>query len=254
MVCLMATLSWRALPVFTLTVRQFAGGKAVRVVAALSFIPAVFALIYLINPDVDEPRRFVANAMFTNLIVTPLLPITVLILATGALGNEIEDRTLPYLTLKPIGRLRIVVEKLAGVLFVAAPLIGAGIVATYLLAFRGESGDDLRLLGAMLAGGAVGVVGYGAIFLLVSLLISRALLAGIIYSLLWESLLGRLLPGVRVVNVRHFAQSVFVKLLDDPDYTLKNATSVSASLITIGAAVALSMVLATWRLRRMSLD
>ena len=33
-------------------------------------------------------------------MVAPLLPITVLILATGALGNEVEDRTLPDLTLK----------------------------------------------------------------------------------------------------------------------------------------------------------
>src|SRR5215217_3565085 len=165
----MATLTWKIFPVFTLTVRQFAGGKAVRVVAGLSFIPALFALIYLINPDVDDPRHFVAIAMFRNLIVAPLLPITVLILATGALGNEIEDRTLPYLTLKPIGRLRIVVEKFIGVIVVAGPLIGAGMAATYLLAFRGESGDNLDVLWAMLAGGIVGVVGYGAIFLLVSL-------------------------------------------------------------------------------------
>jgi ABC-2 type transport system permease protein len=250
----MATLSWRVLPVFTLTVRQFAGGKAVRVVAGLSFIPALFALIYLINPNVDDPQHFVAITMFRNLMVAPLLPITVLILATGALGNEIEDRTLPYLTLKPIGRLRIIVEKFVGVLVVAGPLIGAGMAATYFLAFRGNSGDHLRLLWAMLAGGAVGVVGYGVIFLLVSLLISRALLAGIIYALLWESLLGRFLPGLRVVSVRHFVDSVFVNILDDPDVTVKSVTSINASLITIGAAAVLSIALATWRLRRMSLD
>jgi ABC-2 type transport system permease protein len=250
----MATLTWRVLPVFTLTVRQFAGGKAVRVVAGLSFLPALFALIYLINPDVDDPRHFVATTMFRGLIVAPLLPITVLILATGALGNEIEDRTLPYLTLKPIGRLRIVVEKFVGVIAVAAPLISAGTAATYFLAFRGESGDNLRMLWAMLAAILVGVVGYGAIFLLVSLLITRALLAGIIYALLWESLLGRFLPGLRVVSVRHFVESVFVKILDDPEVTVKSATSITASLITIGAATVLSIILATWRLRRMSLD
>lgn len=250
----MATLSWRALPVFTLTVRQFAGGKAVRVVTALSFIPALFSLIYLINPDVDNPRHFVAVSMFQGLIVTPLLPITVLILATGALGNEIEDRTLPYLTLKPIGRLRIVIEKFVGVLIVVGPPIAAGMAATYFLAFRGAWRDDLHLLWAMLAAGAVGIVGYGAIFLLVSLLISRALLAGIIYALLWESLLGRFLPGLRVVSVQHFVQSVFVKILDDPQVTVASASSISASVITIGVAAVVSLALATWRLRRMSLD
>ena len=65
----MATLSWRILPVFTLTVRQFAGGKAVRVVAGLSCIPALFALIYLINPNVADPTEFVGKTMFRDLIV-----------------------------------------------------------------------------------------------------------------------------------------------------------------------------------------
>jgi ABC-2 type transport system permease protein len=250
----MATIAWRTLPVFTLTIRQFAGGKAIRVVAALSFIPALFAAIYLINPDVDDPRHFAIEVVFRNMILAPLLPITVLILATGALGNEIEDRTLPYLTLKPIGRLRIVVEKFVGVLVVAGPLIGAAIAVTYALIFRGDAGDNLRLLWAMLAGAAVGIVGYGAIFLLVSLLITRALLAGMVYVLIWESLLTGFLPGLRLVSVRHFSESVFVQILDDPTVTVKHAASVQAAVITIAAAAVLSVLLATWRLRRMNLD
>jgi ABC-2 type transport system permease protein len=250
----MATLTWRILPVFTLTVRQFAGGKAVRVVAGLSCIPALFALIYLFNPESAAAIDFVGETMFRDLIVAPLLPITVLILATGALGNEIEDRTLPYLTLKPIGRLRIVLEKLIGVILIAAPLICAGIAATFFIAFRGDAGDNLDLLWSMLVSSILGVIGYGAIFLLVSLLVSRALLAGIMYALLWESLLGRYLPGLRVVSVRHFVESVFVKMLDNPDFTVKSATSITASIITIGAATIAAIALATWRLRRMSLD
>jgi hypothetical protein len=45
-----------------------------------------------------------------------------------------------------------------------------------------------------------------------------------------------------------------VKILDDRTVTLKSATSINASLITIGATTVLSIALATWRLRRMSLD
>jgi ABC-2 type transport system permease protein len=250
----MTALSWRLFPVFTLTIRQFSGGKAVRVVTALSFIPALFSLIYWIGPDTDNAREFVVTGMFRGLIIAPLLPIAVLILATGALGNEIEDRTLPYLTLKPIGRLRIVAEKLLGVLWVAYPLIAAGMAATFFLAFRGEWNDNIRVLGAMLAGGAIGVAGYAAIFMLISLLITRALLAGIMYTLLWESLLGRYLPGLRVVSVRHFAESAFIKVLNDPDYTLKSAESTNAAILTIAGAVILSVILSTWRLRKMSLD
>ncbi len=250
----MATLFWKPLPVFTLTVRQFAGGKAVRVVAALAFIPAVFALIYLINTDVDSQRHFLIETIFRGIVAPTLLPITVLILATGALGNEIEDRTLAYLTLKPLSRFRIVFEKLLGILVVAEPTILAGLAVTYFLVMRSVSGANLRLLWTMLGSTAVAIIAYAAIFLLVSLVISRALLVGIIYSFVWESILGRFLPGLRLVSIRHFVESIFVHLLNDPKVTLDKASGLVAALITLLAAAVIAILLATWRLRSMNLE
>ena len=60
--------------------------------------------------------------------------------------------------------------------------------------------------------------------------------------------------AVRVVSIRHYVQSVFVDLLDDPDVTIANATSLRASLITVAVACVLAVLLATWRLRRMNLE
>jgi len=265
---------WRPLPVLTLTVRQFLGGKSVRVVMALAFIPALFAGIYLLNTEATTPRGFLID-LFRDILVAPtLLPITVLILATGALGHEVEDRTLPYLTLKPIARLRLVVEKLLGILVVALPTILAGLAITCLIAAQGQ--DDytrraerlaeagrvvpdlsvLPVLWAMLGAAAAGTVAFAAIFLAVSLVVPRALLAGIFYAFAWESILGRFLPGIRLVSVRHYVQSIFVALLDDPDVSIPDTdpTSLQDSLITLGVASLVAILLATWRLRRMNLE
>src|SRR5215211_376359 len=247
-------LFWKPFPVTTLTVRQFIGGKAILVVGGLSALPCVMALIYIINPDVELSWRFITNGVFTQTVMPTLLPFTVLILATAALGNEIEDRTLPYLTLKPIGRLRIILGKVVGTVLVAAPIILAGLVLTYLIVFRGDSGDNLRIIGAMAVSTSVAIVAYSAIFILLSLLITRALVVGIIYTLVWESLLGRFLPGLRVVSVRHFTRSIFVGILDDPRVEMANATSTSAAILTLLSVSVVSIVLATLRLRRMSLD
>src|SRR6476619_6943877 len=117
----MATIAWRAVPITSLTVRQFIGGKAVRVVVGLSAIPILFAIIYAINPGDQTPTDFLVRIVFRGMYLSSLLPITILILATAALGNEVEDRTLPFLTLKPISRLRIVIEKLMGTILVCTP-------------------------------------------------------------------------------------------------------------------------------------
>ncbi|MGC4108937.1 MAG: ABC transporter permease subunit [Nocardioides sp.] len=189
-------------------------------------------------------------------MIGTLLPIMVLILATGALGNEIEDSTLPYLTLKPIGRLRIVVEKLLATLAVCIPIILAGTLVTYLVVFRGDAGksDSLQFLWALLISAAAGIVAYSAVFLLVSLFVSRALLVGIVYALVWESLLGRYLTGLKIVSIRHYTESILVGMADDPGITLKGASGVGSSVIVIAFVTVLAVLLATWRLRNLNLE
>ncbi|MGI9252564.1 MAG: ABC transporter permease subunit, partial [Thermomicrobiales bacterium] len=123
---------WRAAPVLMLTARQFAAGKVARVAFALSLVPALFALIYLIRPMGRSPYAVLVE-MFQNLWAPTLIPIVALLLATSAFGNEIEDRTLPYLTMKPVSRGRIVIEKWLATLLVAMPALVFGLAVTVLV-------------------------------------------------------------------------------------------------------------------------
>ncbi len=262
---LTSVLPWQPFPVMTLTVRQFLAGRSARVVTVLAFLPALFALIYRINSDWATPFTFLTGPVFLELFSPTLLPIMVLILATSALGNEIEDRTLPYLTLKPRSRGRIVLEKYAGVVIVAWPAITVGLVVAWLIA-RGAPGparligrgleapDLLPVLWAMITASTVGILAFTAIFLAVSLFIPRALLAGMIYAFGWESLLGRFLPGIRIISVRHYVQSIFVRMVDDPLVTLDNAFTLSAAVWTMAITVGIALAVAIWRLGRLNLD
>lgn len=239
-----------------LTIRQFFGGKSVWVVTVLAFLPAFFGMIYWFDSGNNPPAYFLSENIYRALVIATLLPIMVLILATGALGNEIEDSTLPYLTLKPIGRLRIVFEKLLATLVVSIPIILAGLLATYLIVFRGDSGqsDSLNFLWALLASATAGILAYAAVFLLVSLFVSRALLVGIVYALVWETLLTRYLAGLKVASIRHYSESILVGMADDPDIALKGATSVTTSWIVIAVVTVACILIATWRLRNLDLE
>jgi ABC-2 type transport system permease protein len=256
-----ASLTWRAAPIVTQTVRQFSGGRTIRVVWALSLLPCVFAAIYLVRPDGRAPADFLAG-MYRDLIVPTLLPIAVLLLATAAFGNELDDRTLLYLTLKPVSRLRIVIGKLIGTLLVGLPAVLIGLAATALVASVGSaltgSGGDWRdvqpVLLAMLGSAAVGTALIAAIFLAVSLIVPRALLAGIIYIFIWESLLGRFLPGIQNISIRHYMLSIFAGLTDSPLAAFAGATPLRDSLVTVAALCAVAIAVATLRLRSMQLS
>ena len=239
---------WRLLPVTTLTVRQFTGGRTARLVLALSLIPALFAAIYVARPWEVTPNEFLTD-LFRELIVPTLLPIVVLLPATAAFGNELEDGTLPYLLMKPVSRLRLVLGKYAAVLLVTIPALLAGLTVTMLIAAQAPGAGDLgRILVAMAAASAAAAALLGAVFVLVSLVIPRALLAGMIYIFAWESLLGRFLPGVRAISSREHALQVFDGILDDDFAMALNAA------LTMLVVAAVCLLLAVWRLRGMQVD
>lgn len=257
----MADRAWRALPVTTQTVRQLAGGRTARLVWALAFLPCLFGLIYLARPEGTTPAEFL-NGVFAQFVVPTLLPITVLIPATAALGNELEDRTLLYLTLKPIPRWRIVLGKALGVLLTTLPAVLLGIAATATVA---ELGGRLRgapagpetawdLLPAMLAATAGGTVLIACVFLAVSLFVPRALLAGIIYVFVWESLLGRFLPGIESISIRHQVLSLYSNPSASPLAELTDAGTTRGTLTAIAAVSLVALALATLRLRSLDLE
>lgn len=243
----MATL-WRMLPVTTLTLRQFTGGRTARLIVALSLIPAIFAAIFAARPWGVSADEFLVE-LFRELIAPTLLPIVVLLPATAAFGDELEDGTLPYLLMKPASRVRLVLGKYAATLLVTIPALAVGQAVTALIASRApEAAGVVRVLGSMAVAATAAAMVLGAVFLLVSLFIPRALLAGMVYIFAWESLLGRFLPGVEAISSRAYTLRVFDGLLaEDP-----SAAGAAAFRMAVVAVAALA--LAVWRLRRMQVD
>src|ERR1051326_1120749 len=98
-------------PIFTLTLRALARNRRSLVVVALLIVPILLALVYVASEGTSGSENFVLS-LFINLVMPILLPLTALIFATSALGGEVEDRTLLYLTLKPVSRLAVIIAKL----------------------------------------------------------------------------------------------------------------------------------------------
>jgi ABC-2 type transport system permease protein len=241
------------LPVLALTLMHFSHGKAIRVVAAIALLPIVFAVIFLIDDQATTARIFLSD-VFREFISPTILPLATLILATGALGDEVEDRTMVYLVLKPVSRLRIVLEKYAAVVLAVVVLLWAGQVLTWLLSSGGDAFDAIDVLAAMFVATFFGVLVYAAVFMTVSLVIPRALLVGIIYVLLWESLFSRLIPGARVLSLRHYVNSIYARVLDDSAVRLNDAFQLVPALAVILVVVCLATLLTTARLRSMDLE
>ncbi len=240
-----------------LTIRQFLRSKSIFVVLGIGLLPSLLAIIARVQPDelsVRELRDVFGNTLYRGMFVGTLLPLGTLILATSAIGDEIEDRTLQYLYLKPISRTRIVLEKALAVFIMLVPLLWIGILVMWgILAFGNM--DALRdMLVPALVSSLVAIVGFGALFMLLSMMIQRALLVGIFYVFVWESALSRWLPGIRAISIRHYTESLFVRMVADRRIRLDQVSAETTIYLTIALLAAISLALATLRLRSMSLE
>lgn len=240
-------------PTLWLTLRQFGAGRATRVVAFFAATPIIFALVYLFNSGGTTATEYLGG-IFNEFLAPTIVPLATLILATGTLGNELSDRTAVYLVLKPIARWRIIVEKFVGMFFVTGVAFIIGTFITWALVALGPEMPKSSVLPALIVASLFGVAAYGAVFLFFSLVIPRALLVGVIYILLWESLLARYIPGIRVLSIRHFMQSIFVHWVDDPKVTIPQPTQLVSAIIVLVVVVIISLIFASLRLRQMNID
>lgn len=262
-----------------LTARQLLGKRRTMLMAAFALIPVLIAVIFRIGGDVDyrvvgsgpqtsavsEQIYWTANTLFAQLIIGTLLPLVALIFGTAALGSEFEDGTAVYILSKPIPRWRIVLSKLvvawgATAILVLATILIAGAISmqgaptsgslpgTFGIAINGPS------IAAVLIGFSVATIGgalvYTCLFVMLSIVTSRALIAGLIYVFFWEALITRLFSGTRIFSVRQYTRGIAQAVSSTNDLVFEaRLGGIEASFLLVLVS-ALSVAYAIRRLRR----
>ena len=231
--------------VASLTARSLLGRKRTLVllllpVALLALCTLARVLAGLDGEIERELNGPLAPDLLTAFGITILMPLLSLIAGTGSIGPEIDEGSIVYLLAKPLSRYSIVVTKLTVaaavvVLFGVVPIAVAGVVLT------GEVGSVTVsfTLGALAAG-----VAYSAVFLLLAVVSRNAVVIGLVYALIWESLVGGLVPGAQALSIQQWSLAVVREVLGD-----------SAASLGVGAAVGFGealvlltavTVIATW--------
>ena len=221
-----------------LTVRATLGRRR----ALLFAVPAVILIALTLVLRATRP----AGAPWPDHVLgdfgfSVLLPLTALIIGTGVLGAEIDDGSAIHLLATPVRRSAVVFTKFAvatvlTMLFAAVPELVAGLLAP-------NSG---KLAVALFVGALVGSVVYSAVFVMASVLTTRAIAVGLLYVLVWEALLGNLVGGARILSIAHYSLGVANAIYPDQNLNagLSLATSVVLGVIVTGGA----LIFATRRL------
>jgi ABC-2 type transport system permease protein len=215
-------------------------------IAALVVVGAVVtAIAFAVGASDDRSDPVETGVrLISDLGFTTLVPIVALVFASAALGDMREDGTLVYVWLRPMHRWPIVVGAWLASITVSLPLT---LVPLTVSAVAVDGGSDLVV--ATVVAGAVGVIAYSALFVLVGLLLKNAIVWGLGYILIWEGIVAAFGSFAAKLAIRGYTRSILTAITDiDLDLgDLSLGVGVAVPLVaSVGA-----LVLASIRLRAM---
>ncbi|MFI1334302.1 ABC transporter permease [Streptomyces sp. NPDC020845] len=216
-----------------LTYRALLGRRRALILFSLPGLLLVIAVAVRALSGADDQT---ADAVLGGFALATMVPLIGVIAGTGAIGPEIDDGSVVYLLAKPVKRPTIIFTKFivatgVTVVFSALPTLLAGYVL---------NGNGQQLAVAYALAATVASITYSAMFLLLGTITRHAVIVGLVYALVWESLFGSLVGGARDLSVQQWSLALAQKVADDGAVT---------SEVGLPAAVVLLLavtVAATW--------
>jgi len=160
--------------------------RAKRVVVWVVVALALFAIAktYLSLGGNDNPEN--SYATMSSLLLFRLLPLASAIFSSAVLSAEIEQKTIVYMLTRPIPRpVFLAMRTLASalVVLIVTALAGLGLAT----AVYGPAGITNHFYWRDVVALGVGALAYGSLFVLVSLIVNRAMVVSLLFAFAWET-------------------------------------------------------------------
>lgn len=193
----------------------------------LAFPVLLIGLVALVTALTDGDAAY---EILPGLGYPLVLPLVAILAASSVLGPEVDDGSIAYLLSKPVNRYGIAISKwlvalTATLVAGALPILVAALI----------TGDGTRAT-ALFVGAAVAGTAYSALFLAISAVTRHAVIASLMFVLIWESLLGNLFTGVAWLSIGQWGLRIGHELSDQlPDpANLPWAIGASAVVTLVG--------------------
>ena len=195
----------------------FSYGKKTRrtkVFYLISLFPVMIAVVIKSSQIFSIGPSLTGIQIFSNMIMTFYLQFLILILSlffgTSVCSEEIENKTLTYLTTRPIPKSAIILGKYAAYSLLAVLMVAIGLVASFFI-LNFEKLLDFSLYSILLKDLGVlslGVICYMALFTLIGTFLRRSIIVGLIFSFGWENVIQYFPGSTQKFAIVHYLKSL----------------------------------------------
>ena len=143
----------------------------------------------------------------STLMVFRILPLASAIYTTAIIGQEVEQKTIVYLLTRTIPRAKLLLLRFAASVVVVFGISMIAALSVSIAVFKGGALGNPLLFKDMLAIG-LGALGYGALFLFISLLFNRAMLICLLFSFGWETSVPNMPGSMSRLSITSYVQAI----------------------------------------------
>lgn len=187
--------------------------RRTKVFYLISLIPIVIAVLVKLSL-VASGRNISGIYIFSNIIMAFYLQFLILILAlffgTSICSEELEGRTLTYLTTRPIQKSAVLLGKFAAYYLMTLMMTVFGVIAAFIILNLEKLGDvslykilfkDMAVLG-------LGLLCYMSFFAMIGTFLKKSIMFGLIFSFGWENVIQYFPGSTQKFAIAHYLKSL----------------------------------------------
>lgn len=188
--------------------------RKTKVFYVMSGLPVAMAAVIKINQMTAGTGRDVVNSVFVDILMMFYLQFLIIILAlfygTSICSEEIEGRTLHYLTTRPLMKSGIILGKYGAYSLLLSLMVLPSLFCSYFVLNAGRLDRAavylafLRYAGVMV----LGILGYLAFFAFLGTALRRPILIGLAFGFGWETVLQYFPGSTQRFSVVHYLKSL----------------------------------------------
>jgi ABC-type transport system involved in multi-copper enzyme maturation permease subunit len=177
------------------------------------------------------------------------IPLLCLFYGSSVLNDEIDNKTLIYLTTAPVSRASIIIGKYLAHIIISIIIIISGLLFSYALANTAHLMEVsyIKEFGIFAGVALLSIITYSSVFTMLGTLLKKSILVGLMFILGWESIV-QFFPGVtQKLTVNHYIKSLLPIQLGGKENILSiqlQPSPVSESIIMLLLITVVLMALA----------
>ena len=200
--------------IFAAFLRSGLRARRTRLFILLGLLPALLMIAVRLLEGGGAVEAGASGQFFSHLMLSLyfqlLIPVLALFFGSGVVNEELDNKTLVYLTTVPVRRRDVLLGKYLAAFLLAALLVVAGFLLSFLASAIERLGDADAWgeLGLFVGTALLALLCYSALFTAVGAFMKKSILLGLFFVFGWESVV-QYFPGVtQKFTIVHWIKSL----------------------------------------------